>query len=458
MGAKRSRGPKGPKECPSGFDQVNWNAAGIDVGATSHWVAVPADRAEVNVREFEAFTGDLYRLAEWLQECGIETVAMESTGSYWINLYGVLEEHGFEVVLTDTRQLKRVPARKSDVLDCQWLQQLHSFGLLKGAFRPDDQTVVLRSYVRQRQMLVECSSAHINPMQKALTEMNVKLQHVVSDITGVTGLKIIRAILDGERCPTTLARLRQGRCKNDEKTIAKALTGHYREEQVFALRQAHDLYETYRRKIAECDKEIEEHLGTYADKSGGAEAPQPRKRKRRKNQLHFDGRTELFRMTGVDLTGIDGIDEHTALKVVSETGLDMRPWANAKAFCSWLCLCPGTKSSGGKQYDSRTRASANRAAAAFRVAAQSLHRSSSAVGAYLRRMKARRDSPKATTATAHKLARIFYSLLRHGGSYADPGQEAYEQRYRSRQLRNIRRRAQALGYNLIEASPSTAPA
>jgi transposase len=449
---------KAPKDCPQGFEQVNWNAAGIDVGSTLHMVAVPPGRSTRAVREFEAFTSGLYELAEWLQECEVETVAMEATGSYWINLYQILEEHGFEVILTDTRRLKNVPARKSDVLDCQWLQQLHTFGLLKGAFRPDDQTVVLRSYMRHRQMLVECASEHIQHMQKALTEMNVKLQHVVSDITGVTGLKIIRAILRGERSPDKLAALRHGGCKNDEETIAKALHGHYREEHVFQLRQGYDLYEMYRGKISECDEQIEGHLKTYRPKGDVGRLPEKPKRKRRKNQLHFDGRSHLYRITGVDLTAIDGIDEHTALKILSETGLDMTRWPTTKAFSGWLSLCPGTGITGGKSFSSRSRPNPNRAAAAFRVGARSLHRSSSASGAYLRRHKARQGAPAAITTTAHRLARIFYSLLRHGGTYVDEGQEAYEHRYRKRQLQNIRKRARAMGYDLVKHSEDPAAA
>ena len=254
---------------PEGLSQLNLNAAGIDVGATSHYVAVPADRAEQPVREFEAFTADLYRLADWLSECGVETVVMESTGVYWIPLFGVLEERGLEVMLVDPRRIKNVPGRKTDVLDCQWLQQLHTYGLLSGAFRPDGDIRRLRSYLRQRAMLVEYASQHIQHMQKALTQMNVKLQHVISDITGKTGMDIIAAIAGGERNPRKLARLRDPRIKADEATIAKSLQGHWREEHIFELTQALELYRFYQDKIAECDREIEAQLERFEDRSDG---------------------------------------------------------------------------------------------------------------------------------------------------------------------------------------------
>ena len=337
-----SRGKSGAE--PAGLSQLNLNAAGIDVGATSHFVAVPADRAEQPVREFEAFTADLYRLADWLTECRVETVVMESTGVYWIPLFGVLEERGFEVMLVDPRRIKNVPGRKTDVLDCQWLQQLHTYGLLSGAFRPDENIRRLRSYLRQRAMLVEYASHHIQHLQKALTQMNVKLQHVISDITGKTGMDIIEAIVKGERNPRRLARLRDPRIKSDEKTIAKSLRGHWRKEHIFELTQALELYRTYQAKIAGCDREIEVHMGRFADRSGGATpAEQPRRNRIQGNAPRFDVRSHLFRMTGVDLTRINGVDAHTALKVVSEIGTDMTKWPTAKHFASWLGLSPNNR-------------------------------------------------------------------------------------------------------------------
>ena len=434
---------------PAGLSQLNLNAAGIDVGASSHFVAVPADRTEQPVQEFEAFTADLYRLAEWLAECGVETVVMESTGVYWIPLFGVLEERGFQVMLVDPRRIKNVPGRKTDVLDCQWLQQLHTYGLLSGAFRPEDEIRRLRSYLRQRAMLVEHAAQHVQHMQKALTQMNVKLQHVIRDITGKTGMDIIEAIVKGERNPRRLARLRDPRTKSDERTIAKSLQGHWRQEHLFELTQALELYRTYQAKIAECDREIEAQLEQFEDRSDG-EPPAPNgKRRNQKNAPRFDVQSHLYRMTGVDLTRIDGVDSYTALKVISEVGTDMTKWPSAKHFASWLGLSPNNRITGGRVISSKTKASANRAAAALRLAANALHRSDSALGAFLRRKKAHLGAPKAITATAHKLARIIYSMLRYGQQYVDAGAEYYEHQYHQRALHTARRRAAQLGYQLV---------
>ena len=431
------------------LSQLNLNAAGIDVGATSHYVAVPADRAEQPVREFEAFTADLYRLADWLAECGVETVVMESTGVYWIPLFGVLEERGFEVILVDPRRIKNVPGRKTDVRDCQWLQQLHTYGLLSGAFRPEGEIRCLRSYLRQRAMLVEYAAQHVQHMQKALTQMNVKLHHVIRDITGKTGMAITEAIVGGERDPRKLARLRDRRIKADEATIARSLRGHWREEHIFELTQALELYRLYQDKIAECDREIEAQLERFEDRSDG-EPPAPNGKKRnQKNSPRFDVQNHLYRMTGVDLTRIDGVDGFTALKVISEIGTDMTKWPSAKHFASWLGLSPNNRITGGKVISSKTKPSASRAAAALRLAANALHRSDSALGAFLRRKKAHLGAPKAITATAHKLARLIYTMLRYGQEYVDAGAEYYEKQYQDRALRAAKRRATQLGYQLV---------
>ena len=448
--AVMSRGKSGAE--PAGLSQLNLNAAGIDVGASSHYVAVPADRAEQPVQEFEAFTADLYRLADWLAGCGVETVVMESTGVYWIPLFGVLEERGFQVMLVDPRRIKNVPGRKTDVLDCQWLQQLHTCGLLSGAFRPDEDIRRLRSYLRQRAMLVEYASHHVQHMQKALTQMNVKLHHVISDITGKTGMDIIEAIVRGERNPRRLAQLRDPRIKSDEKTIAKSLQGHWRQEHIFELTQALELYRTYQDTIAQCDLEIEAQLERFEDRSDG-QPPAPNGKKRnQKNAPRFDVQNQLYRMTGVDLTRIDGVDAYTALKVVSEVGTDMTKWPTAKHFASWLGLSPNNRITGGKVMSSKTKASANRAAAALRLAANALHRSDSALGAFLRRKKVHLGAPKAITATAHKLARLIYTMLRYGQEYVDAGAEYYEKQYQDRALRAAKRRAAQLGYDLVPMS------
>ena len=437
---------------PRGLSQVNLNAAGIDVGASSHFVAVSEDCSDQPVREFAAYTADLYLLAKWLADCEVETVVMESTGVYWIPLSGVLEERGFQVMLVDPRRIKNVPGRKSDVLDCQWLQQLHTYGLLSGAFRPEAEIRRLRSYQRQRAMLVEYASHHIQHMQKALTQMNVKLQHVISDITGKTGTDIIEAIVSGERDPWKLAQFRRPGMKADEATIAKSLQGHWREEHIFELTQALELYRFYQGKIAECDREIEAQLLRFEDLSDGEPLPGNINRRSQGNAPRFDVRSHLYRMTGVDLATIDGIDAFTALKVVSEIGTDMTRWQSAKHFASWLGLSPNNRITGGKVISSRTKANANRAATALRLAANALHRSNSALGAFLRRKKAQLGAPKAITATAHKLARIIYSMLRFGQTYADAGADYYETQYRQRALRSAKQRAAQLGYQLVPTS------
>jgi transposase len=459
MAQPRPRPTHAPSPPPGTLTELHPNAAGIDVGSASHFVAVPADRDPEPVREFGAFTADLYRLADWLQACGIQTVALESTGVYWIPLFQVLEARGLEVNLVDTHQLNRVPGRKTDVLDCQWLQQLHSFGLLANAFRPDDQICVLRSYMRQRAMLVTYAGQHVQHLHKALDQMNLKLGVVLEDITGATGLRIIRAILAGERDPDTLAALRHGQCKHSAATIAQALQGDWREEHLFALAQALELIEAYQAKIVACDARIAAHLQTFDDRSGGQAPPPPGPRPRAdRHDLGFDATTELFRLTGVDLTAITGFQAHTALKVISETGLDMSKWPTAKHFGSWLGLAPNNRVSGGKVLRRRTTPSANRAAAALRVAAQSLHRSNSALGAFLRRKAAQRGMPKAITAAAYKLAVILYTRLTTGTAFVERGQDYYERAHHARVLKSLERRARHHGYSLIPNHPAPAGA
>jgi hypothetical protein len=441
---------------------VNLNAAGIDVGADRHLVAVPPGRDAGNqdVRQFGTFTADLQALADWLMVCGIETVAIESTGVYWIPLFDLLSERGFDVKLVNPRQLKHAPGRKTDVLDCQWLQQLHTFGLLTGAFRPDDAGCVLRAYLRQRAMLVSCASEHIQHMQKALEQMNVKLPEVVSDITGVTGMAIIRAMLAGERNPQTLATLRDRRCKQDEATIARALEGSWREEHLFSLRQAVELFEVYQTKIGDCDRAIETCLQGFDDKSDGQPlAPERRSSKPHRNEPRFDARSYLHRLTGVDLTRIDGLNAHSALKIIGEIGTDISPWRTEKQFARWTMLAPNSNITGGKAHRSRTKIAASRVAAILRMAAESLHHSQSALGAYFRRLKNRIGAAKAITATAHKLACLIYKMLKFGTEYVDQGQDYYERRYQQRVVANLARRAQQLGYQLVKnEGPSPAAA
>jgi transposase len=443
-----------PRPRRAALQVTNPDAAGVDVGADAHWACVPADRDAQPVRRFGAFTADLEALADWLQACGVTTVAMESTGVYWVPLYELLEARGFQVLLVDARQVARAPGRpKTDEKDCQWIQRLHSYGLLSGAFRPADQVVVLRGYLRQRDMLVTGAAQHIQHMQKALEQMNVKLTEVVSDITGVTGMRIIQGILHGVRDPEGLARLRDPRCKESEATIARALHGNWRQEHLFALRQAVALYEFYHQQITDCDQAIEAHLRTFADQSGGKPLPyRPRRRKREANEPRFNARARLYCLCGVDLTALEGIDETTALVLLSEIGTDMSRWPSLKHFCSWLGLCPQHKISGGKVLSRRVRRGAGRAKRALRLAARSLHHSKSALGAFFRRIKARHGTPAAITAAAHKLARLVYSLLKHGTDYVAQELAEYEAKYHERKLRAVARQAHELGFDLVPAT------
>jgi transposase len=429
------------------FELTHPHAAGIDVGATSHYVAVPPDRDDEPVREFPSFTEDLECLADWLRACAVETVAMESTGVYWIPLFELLESRGFTVYLVNTRHVKSVPGRKSDVLDCQWLQQLMSFGLLRGAFRPQGDFCALRCVARQREMLLRYQARHIQHMQKALTQMNLQLGQVISDVAGETGQKIIRAILAGERDGAVLAKLRHARIRASEAEIAKALQGTWRDEHLFALKQAVALYDAYAEQLADCDRQLAAMLAILARHEAPPE--RPKRRTPAKPSAKFEMRTYLFQLCGVDLTLIDGIDVTTAFKVLAEVGADLSRFTSAKHFASWLGLCPGTKISGGKVLSGASKRTTNRAAQALKMAASNLRTSQSALGAYYRRLCARMDKPRAITACAHKLARLIYTLLTKGEEYVDQGQAEYEQRYRQRVVKSLTKRAEQLGFQLI---------
>jgi transposase len=460
MSSRPASKPRPAAPPPVHLPPLNLNAAAIDIGATSHFVAVPPGRDTLTVREFAPFTADLHRLADWLQQCAVDTVVMESTGVYWIPVFELLEQRGLAVLLADARKVKNVSGRKSDVLDCQWLQQLHTFGLLYGAFRPADEIVVLRSYLRQRAMLIQGAATHVQHMQKALQQMNLLLHHVVSDITGLTGMRILRDILAGERDPQVLAQHRDPRCKSSAEVIAKSLVGNYRQEHLFALQQAVTLYDTYQAQLAACDQRIEAYLASL-DRVTEEAPPAPSKPRQspKHNQPHFDARTYLYQLCGVDLTSIDGIEAGGALALIAEIGTDMGRWPSVNHFVSWLGLCPGTKISGGKVLSSKSRPTASRAAGILRMAAASLHHSASALGAYYRRMAARIGKPQAVTATAHKLARIVYSMLKHGTAYVDAGQDYYERQYKQRAVRNLQQRAKVLGFELVQTAPpvSVAP-
>jgi transposase len=432
---------------------VNPHAAGLDIGASEIWGCVPADRDATSVRMFATFTPDLQALAAWLVACRVTTVAMESTGVYWIPIFELLEERGLQVYLVNARHIKNVPGRKSDVQDCQWIQRLHSYGLLSASFRPEAEIVVLRSYLRQRAMLIEHRAAHIQHMQKALQQMNVQLTQVLSDISGVTGLAIIRAIVAGQRDPAQLAQLRHGRCQRSAADIAKALTGHYRAEHVFALKQALALYDAYTAQLAECDRQIEQQYSAFKprfdpDDPDAPLGPDPKFNSHSKNAPDFDVRRQLFRLTGIDLTQVDGLHVSSVQQFLAETGTDMSKWPTVKHFSSWLGLAPHNDITGGKVVRSRTLKNHNRAGQILRVAAQAVGRGKSALGAYFRRMRARLGTEQAITATAHKLARIIYHLLKQHQPYQPLSAEAYDEQNRQREIKRLQRQAAKLGFSL----------
>ena len=434
------------------LERIQPNAAGIDCGSRHHHVAVPVDRDPEPVRRFKTFTPDLYRMVDWLEACRIDTVAMEATGVYWIPIYDILEQRGFKVVLVNARHVKNVPGRKTDVVDCQWIQELHEVGLLRGSFRPSAEIVSLRAYLRHRETLVQEAANHIRRMQKSLALMNVHLHNVITDITGLTGMQIVRDIASGVTDPNALASHRHSRCRASEAEIAAALTGNYRREQVFVLRQNLELYDSYQRQIGTCDGEIESLLQDLAAKHAlpGTALPPARRRQRHKNAPRFEIRSPLHQLSGVDLTQIDAIGPYTALRLIAEIGTDMTRWPSEKHFTSWLTLAPKNKITGGRLISSRTMPSANRAAAMLRMCAMSAGKTSTALGAFYRRLAYRIGKAKAITATARKLAILVYRVLRGDIDYADPGVEAYEAQHRSRTLRNLRNRAQRLGLGLID--------
>jgi transposase len=435
---------------------VNPAAAAIDIGSTMHMAAVNPDACDMPVRAFGTFTQDLHDLADWFDACGVTSVAMESTGVYWIPAFEVLEARGFHVILVNARYSKNVPGRKTDVSDAGWLRQLHSYGLLRGSFRPAAEIATLRAYLRQRERLVEYAAAHIQHMQKALMEMNLQLHHVVSDITGATGMRIIRAIVDGERDPEVLAAYRDIRCHSSIEVIKSALVGNDRAEHIFALTQSLDLYDFYQTKIEDCDRKLEAAVAALTVRADGDVPALPKARTKRKqvNAPSFDVRAALYGVLGTDLTQIHGLGPSLALKLIAECGTDLRAWKSAKHFTSWLCLAPGNKISGGKLLSSRTRRSSSRAAALLRLAATTIGRSDTALGAFYRRLSSRIGKQKAVTATARKIAVLFYNALRFGMAYHDPGAAAYEERHRTRVLANLQRRAKTLGFEL---APIPAP-
>jgi transposase len=444
-----------------GLEVVHPRAAGIDVGNNAHYVAVRPEQDGQPVRRFECFTADLHRLADWLEACGVETVAMQSTGVYWIPLYEILEERGLEVYLVNARHTKNLPGRKSDVQESQWLLKLHTHGLLHNSFQPPTEIRVVRTYWRQRGEHVRGASTCVQRMQKVLTQMNVQLANVISDLSGLTGQAIVRAILAGERDPRKLAELSHPQIRASREEIVKSLEGNWRPELLFVLKQEIEMYDTYQRKIAECDRELQAHLKQFADNVGrsapeltSTEQPKACKAKKAKrvqgNAPEFDLSSELQRISGVDLTGIDGVNVIVAQTVLSEVGLDMSRWKTEAHFASWLGLCPDNRVSGDKVLKRGTRHVINRAATALRLAATTLIRSRSYLGAQYRRLRTKLGAPKAITAMAHRLARLVYRMLKYGQEYVDKGTQFYERRLREQQLQLLKKKAASLGLRLVE--------
>jgi len=436
---------------------VHPDCAGIDVGSAEHWAAVGPEHAEESVRRFGTFTPDLEALADWLEGLGIRVVAMEATGVYWIPLYELLDARGFEVYLVNSRATRQVSGRKSDVLDCQWIRELMSYGLLKGAFRPADGVCRMRSLVRQRQTKVRDQAREILHMQKALTQMNVQLAQVVSDLSGKTGMAILRAMVAGERDATVLARLRDRRVKADEATVAKSLSGNWRDEHVFALEQALATYDFLGGQIEACDGTIAEALEAVAQ-TPEVVAPPPAKVLRSGSRPPAEQeqlRQQLYGVLGVDLTAIPAVGVDTALVIAAEIGPDLARFPSSEHFCSWLDVAPPTRISGGKTLPGRAPKVYNRAGQALRQAAANARRSQTFIGAAHRGRLARMDKAQAIKATAHHLARLIYVMLTRGQAYVEKGIEVYEQNHRERQLHSLRRKAKRLGLRLVEEDLKT---
>jgi transposase len=456
--SKRERANK-PKVDWKTLELVHPHAAGIDIGGSEHWVAISPEKEEESVRRFDCFTADVERMADWLVDRGVRSVAMQSTGVYWMPVYEILQQHGLEVYLVNARHTKNLPGRKSDIAECQWLLKLHTFGLLNNSFQPTDDIRTARTLWRHRGGLVGQASSAIQRMQKALIEMNVQLSNVLSDLSGVSGMAIVQAILDGEREPRKLAALADPQVKASKTVIAKSLEGNWRPELVFVLRQEVEMYRICQDKISACDRQLQQHLKGMepkVDLEAQPLGPRPKGKRARGNAPKFDLRTELYRITGVDWTRVDGIDVQVAQSVIAEVGVDLKAFPSEKHFANWLGLCPTNESSGGKVLNRRTPKVVNRAKVAFRQAASTLIRSQSYLGAQYRRLRTRLGAPKAITAMARKLACLFYRLLQYGQQYVDKGVEFYEAKYKEQQIRSVLRRAHQLGLQVAQPTGKTA--
>jgi transposase len=453
---KRGRRTKGVEEAHpfEAMSRINPNAAGVDIGAEEIVACVEGNGQTQIVRAFGNYTVDLENLGKWLREYGVKSVAMESTGVYWIPLFEELERQGFECLLISSRSLRRVPGRKSDIQDAQWIQTLHSYGLLESSFRPQADLVALRTLLRHRNQMVEHRSPHIQHMQKALLQMNVQLSQALSDVTGETGRAIIRAIVGGERNPMVLAAFRDPGCKKSEEEIAKALTGTWREEHLFVLKQALELYDFYTGQIEACDREIERlYSQTRADQEGGELPPVPKKKlhahSKNMPENAREVRVHLKRISGVDLSLVDGMGVSLAQTIIMEVGTDMSKFPTEKHFCSWLGLAPKHEISGAKVLKNNTLKTRNRAGQAFRMAAQAVKKADCIFGSIYRRLRTRLDKKQATVATAHAIARVVYRMLKEKVEYESLSVDEYEQKYKEQQIKYMKKKAAKMGFELI---------
>jgi transposase len=436
------------------LEVIHPDAAGIDIGNESHYVAVPPTRDSESVHRFGCTTAELKEMAVWLKRCAIRTVAMQSTGVYWIAVYDILEQAGLQVYLVNARDTKNLPGRKSDVQESQWLMKLHTYGLLRNSFRPSQEIRTMRTYWRQRNDLVQSAGRHIQRMQKALTQMNIQLANALSDISGVTGQAIIKAILGGQRDPKKLAEFRNPRVKASEEEIARSLEGNWQEDLLFVLQQEQDGYEFCQKQMAECDQRLDQYLQQREDRSAGANLPEEKRKERLKkkkgNKPRFDLRAGLFCMTGTDLTRIDSIDVMTAMTILSEAGWDMSKWETEDHFVSWRRLCPDNRISGDRIIGKDRLPTNNRVSTALKMAASTLRTSKTYLGAQFRRLKSRLDTPVAIKAMAAKLARLVYRILRYGMKYVDRGAAFYEAQHRQQQIKHLKSKAAKLGFQIIQ--------
>lgn len=426
------------------FPELNPNVAGIDISSREHFVAVHPSH-ENPIRSFGAFTVNLKEIILWLQECNVNSVAMEATGIYWVSLFLLLEENGIEVFLVNARHVKNVRGKKTDMSDAEWIRKLHSCGLLAPSFQPDSFTRKLRTYIRHRKNLVEMSATHIRMMQKALEQMNVKLQHVIADITGKSGQAILRAILEGERDSNMLINLLDGRIKASREKVKQSLEGIWKEENIFELKQSFEMYHDYRSKIQECDQKIELLLNEKA----GVVTESKKFVKSNKNNLSFNASCLLEKITGIDLTAISGINDNTATEILSEIGFDMRKWKTAKHFTAWLNLAPNNKISGGKILSSKIPRKKNRAGQMFKMAAFAVQRSKNWLAIFYHRIKSKSGAKKAITATARKIAVIFYNMMKYQQQFNPIEISEYTSNYRERQIKRLQKQAKQLGLELV---------